>query len=84
MRGVGKTVLLNRVQEITETKPFKSVLIEAPENKRLAALIVPSLRQILFALDRFESASKQVKRGLRVLKAFVAIVKINLGDIEVG
>lgn len=59
-------------------------MIEASGNKRLAALIEPSPRQIFFVLDRFESVSEQVKRGLRVLKAFVATVKVNLGDIEDG
>ena len=84
LRGVGKTVLLNRVQEIAETNDYKAVLVEAPENKLLAALLIPHLRQILFALDRFENVNEHVKRGLRVLKAFSGAVKVSLGDFEIG
>ena len=84
LRGVGKTVLLNRVQEIAETNDYKAVLVEVPENKPLAALLLPPLRQILFALDRFENVNEHVKRGLRVLKAFSGAVKVSLGDFEIG
>ncbi len=84
LRGVGKTVLLNRVQEIAEGNDYKAVLIEASENKRLAALLVPHIRQILFALDRFENVSEHVKRALRVLKSFASAVRVNLGNIEIG
>ena len=84
LRGVGKTVLLNRIEEIAETDGYKVVLIEAPENKPLAALLIPPLRRILLALDRFENVNEHVKRGLRVLKAFVGAVKVNMGNFEIG
>lgn len=84
LRGVGKTVLLNRIQEIAEEAGYKAIAIEAPENKRLPALLIPPLRQILLALDRLERVNEYVKRGLRVLKSFAVTFKSDLGDFNLG
>lgn len=84
LRGVGKTVLLNRIQTLAEEAGYQSVLVEAHERKPLAALLAPSLRQILFVLDRMASLSAKAKRGLRVLKSFVSAVKLKVQDIEIG
>lgn len=84
LRGVGKTVLLNEIQAIADKQGYKSVLVEAPENKRLPALLLPPLRQILLTLDRHEKVSDHVKRGLRVLKSFANAVRIKHGELEIG
>ena len=84
LRGVGKTVLLNEIQKLAEKEGYKSVLVEAHENKSLAALLLPPLRQILFNLDRMENASQKVKRGLRVLKSFFNRIKVKVHDIELS
>lgn len=84
LRGVGKTVLLNRMQEISEAKNYKSVFVEATEEKPLPALLYPYLRQLLISLDRMENLSEQVKRGLRVLRSFANSVKVKYESIEIG
>lgn len=84
LRGVGKTVLLVRIRELAEAAGCKAVMIEAHEGKPLPALIVPSLRQILFQLDRVAGASDKVKRGLRILRSFMNSVKITINEIDVG
>jgi len=84
LRGVGKTVLLNRIRELAEANGFHTVSVEAHENKTLPALLLPPLRQLLFALDRMANVSEKAKRGLRVLKSFLNGVKLSIGDIEVG
>ena len=84
LRGVGKTVLLNRVREIAEAQGYQAVLIEAHENKSLPLLLLPPLRQTLFALDRMQNVSQKVKRGLRVLRSFIGAVKVKMGDAEFG
>jgi hypothetical protein len=84
LRGVGKTVLLNRVREMAEEADYKSVFIEAHENKALPALLLPPLRQLLIALDRVAGISEKAKRGLRVLKSFFNGVKLKYQDIEIG
>jgi len=84
LRGVGKTVLLNRIEELAEREGYRALMIEAHENKSLAALLLPPLRQLLLALDRIELVNEQVKRGLRILKSFASAVKFNVGEFEVG
>lgn len=82
LRGVGKTVLLNEIQYIAEKKGYKTVFIEALEDKKLPNLLLPHLRQLLYFLDRNERANEYVKRALRVLRAFVDSIKLKYQDIE--
>lgn len=84
LRGVGKTVLLNKVKEIAENVSCKSALIEVHEDKELPALLVPALRRILLGLSRTERLSSNVSRALRVLKGFVNAIHVSYGDIDVG
>jgi hypothetical protein len=84
LRGVGKTVLLNRVRELAEAQRYGVVMVEATETRSLPELLVPALRQLLFQLDAMAGVSNKVKRGLRVLRSFVGAVKLKVGDIELG
>ncbi len=84
LRGVGKTVLLNKIREMAEAAGYRAVLIEAHEGKPLAALLLPSLRQLMIALDRMANISQKAKRGLRVLKSFFNGLKLRYHDIEIG
>jgi len=84
LRGVGKTVLLNRVREMAQAEGYQALLIEAHESKPLPLLLLPPLRQALFALDRMQNVSQKVKRGLRVLRSFISTVKVKVGDAEFG
>lgn len=82
LRGVGKTVLLNEINCLSEESGYKSILIEAHEKKSLATLLLPHLRQLLFQLDRMENISRKVKRGFHVLKSFMNGVKMKIHDVE--
>jgi AAA ATPase-like protein len=84
LRGVGKTVLLNKVRELASGFDYRAVLIEAHEGKPLAALLLPALRQVLISLDRMAQISQKAKRGLRVLKSFFDGLKLKYHDIEIG
>lgn len=83
LRGVGKTVLLHKISELAEQSGYKSLMIEASENKNLPELIVPYLRQLLYSLDTGERVSDKVKRALRVLKSFMLKVRPD-GGVEFG
>src|ERR1700730_2749611 len=50
LRGVGKTVLLNKVESIAEQSGYTAALVETPETKNLPELLIPCLRKILFRL----------------------------------
>jgi hypothetical protein len=84
LRGVGKTVLLNRIWEQAETDGYKSVLIEAHEDKALPDLLIPHLRKLLYSLDVIKDVSDKVKRGFRVLGSFIKGVKAKVGEVEFG
>src|SRR5581483_1325617 len=69
LRGVGKTVLLNRFQTIAVDDGLIGLLVEASEAGDFPRLIAARLRKVLFDLDR-GTVSASVKRALGVLKAF--------------
>jgi hypothetical protein len=84
LRGVGKTVLLNRIRELADEFDYSSVLIEAHEGKSLGELLLPALRQLLIELDRMAQISQKAKRGLRILKSFFNGLKVKFHEIEIG
>ena len=61
LRGVGKTVLLNEIKRLAEAEEYRTIAIEAHEDKPLGRLIAPYLRSLLFELDRrrFRCAQSQ-------------------------
>jgi hypothetical protein len=84
LRGVGKTVLLNRIRLDAEARGFLSVKIEAPEERSLPALLVPSLRSTLLRLSHGAVARAALDRALRALAGFAKALKFKYEDIEVG
>ena len=84
LRGVGKTVLLDRMRDDTEAAGIHTVRIEAPEERSLPALLAPELRQALLRLSRNEMAKDLAKRALRGLAGFAGALKVKYQDIEVG
>src|SRR5215469_11126153 len=76
LRGVGKTVLLNRVAQDAETRGIAAVRIEAPEQRSLPALLAPPLRTALIKLNRIEAAKTGVHRAMRALASFASALKI--------
>lgn len=84
LRGVGKTVLLNEIEDIAQQGGFKTIFIEAHAGKSLVESLVPRLRSVLYSLDRIAKMGNQVKRALGVLKGFVGSFKASIHDFSVG
>ena len=84
LRGTGKTVLLNEFKLTAESEGLLVSRIEAPEDAHLARLIVPEMRKILRSLSTVESARHIAVRGLRGLRNFASMFKIEAGGIGVG
>jgi hypothetical protein len=84
LRGVGKTVLLNEMDRKAAADGYRTVFIEAHEEKTLAALLVPHLRKLFYELNRIAGAGDKVRRGLAILKSFVGAVKVTVADVEFG
>lgn len=84
LRGVGKTVLLNRMRANAESEGIHTLLVEAPEARSLPAILAPELRVALLRLSRSEQARALARRALRGLAGFVGALKFKYDDIEVG
>lgn len=84
LRGVGETVLLDRMREDAEAAGMQTLRIEAPEGRSLPAMLAPQLRQALLRLSRNEQAREFGHRALRALAGFARGLKIKYQDIEVG
>ena len=84
LRGVGKTVLLDRMREEAEATGIQTLRIEAKEKGSLPAMLVPQLRQALLRLSRNANAKDLAQRALRGLAGFAKALKVKYGDIEVG
>lgn len=69
LRGVGKTVLLNRFHEIARDEELQVAYIEAPESGDFRRLLATRLRAILLGMDE-GPVSRAVTRALGTLKSF--------------
>ena len=82
LRGVGKTVLLDRLHRRAADRGFASVKIEAPEGAPLPALLVPQLRSALLRLDRGKAALAGARKALGALRNFASAFKLKFGELE--
>ncbi|HTB21850.1 MAG TPA: ATP-binding protein [bacterium] len=84
LRGVGKTVLLDRMRDDAEETGLQTLRIEAPEGRSLPAMLAPQLRQALLRLSQNERAKELAQRALKGLAGFAKALKVKYQDIEVG
>src|SRR5687767_699207 len=84
LRGVGKTVLLNEIERMAKAQGYRTILVEAREDRPLGPLLAPYLRMLLFDLDRMAGAGDKAKRGLRVLRSFIGALKVTMGEVTFG
>jgi hypothetical protein len=84
LRGVGKTVLLDRMRADAENTGIETMRIEAPEDRSLPALLAPELRLALLRLSRVAKAKDLAQRALKGLAGFAKALKVKFRDIEVG
>ena len=77
-------MLLNRIQAAAEAEGYLPVSLEAPEERKLAELLVPPLRNLLLRLDRAQGRKDKLRRALSALASFAARFKVTIGDIGVG
>ena len=84
LRGVGKTVLLERMRLDAESGGLRTVRVEAPDERSLPGLLAPQLRTVLLRLSHDEASRDLAQRALRALAGFVEALKVKFGDIEVG
>ena len=84
LRGVGKTVLLNRIRLNAEAEGLVSVPIEAPEGRSLPAILIPAMRSALIRMSLAASVRSAFDSSLRALAGFAKALKVKYADIEVA
>lgn len=84
LRGVGKTVLLNKIEQIAEERGYLTSFIEAPEDRKLVDLLYPKIHQVLRKLSFIETAKTATHSAFRALRSFASVFKIRMGDFEVS
>src|SRR6476469_2638817 len=70
LRGVGKTVLLDRMRDDAEASGIRTVRAEAPEGRSLPSILAPQLRIVLLGLSLNDKAKAMAQRALRALAGF--------------
>ena len=84
LRGVGKTVLLNKIEEIAERSGHITSFIEAPEGKSLSELLVPKINQALRKLSLSAQAKAKAHLALRALRSFASVFNLSYGDVSLS
>jgi len=84
LRGVGKTVLLERMRQDAEVDGCQTIAMETSEDQSLPGMLAPRLRTCLLRLSASEKAKEAGRRGLRALAGFVRGLKVRYHDIEVS
>lgn len=84
LRGVGKTVLLNKIEQIAEGRGYFTSFIEAPEQQNLVDLLYPKIQQVLRKLSLVETAKTTAHAAMRALRSFASAFSIKMGDFEVS
>lgn len=84
LRGVGKTVLLDKMRADAEATGVHCVRLEAPETRSLPALLAPQLRLVLLRMSATAAAKDRAINALRALAGFAKGLKVKFNDIEIG
>lgn len=84
LRGVGKTVLLNKIEEMAEGAGHVTSFIEAPEERALSELLVPKINQALRKLSISENAKATVYRAFRALRSFASAFSVSYGEASIS
>ena len=84
LRGTGKTVLLNTIENTAEENDYLTSVIEAPEDKPLAELLYPKMQQVLRKLSLIENAKAKTYAAMKALRGFASAFKVQIGDLSIS
>ena len=83
LRGVGKTVVLNEIRDMSRKQGILPIKIEVNEDETLAEQLVPLLKDTFFDLDRLAKAKDKIKKGIVALRNFMGTLKLRYGDFGI-
>ena len=73
LRGVGKTVLLNHLNNMATEDGYIVEQMEMSENDKFDMKMTNHIRKILLQISLFENAKDKLKKAFRVLKSLSLI-----------
>lgn len=82
LRGVGKTVLLNRFEALAEDAGCQTAFLEIEPSNTLAQQLAPPLQQILHRLDRLKKTGADLQKAFGSLRSFASMFKATVADID--
>ena len=84
LRGVGKTVLLKRIEKMAISVGYQTIYMEVTENHNFSRMLALSLRSTLFKLSVLERTKTYSRQALGLLRNFAAAFKFEIGEIGVS
>lgn len=83
LRGVGKTVLLNRFRELAEERTWIAVESEIDSRTELGPVMARMCRRSLYSIDAPKRWGQRARRAAEVLKSFTLTVDPS-GTVTIG
>lgn len=83
LRGVGKTVLLNKIEDLADEAGHLTSMIEAPDGKQLAELLLPKISQVLRKLSLIDATKQKVRAAYSALVSFASTFKVSIGETTI-
>ena len=84
LHGTGKTVLLNKIEQLAESHGHLTAFTEAPEDRSLADLLYPKIHQVIRKLSNVENAKAKAHAAMRALRGFASVFKVSVGDVSLS
>jgi len=84
LRGVGKTVLLNRLAQDAAREKFVCLHIEAQEDRPLSAMLIPELHKSLLRIGRAEAVKKAARHALNIIAGVARSLQIEYQGMSIG
>ncbi|MBI1251357.1 MAG: AAA family ATPase [Alphaproteobacteria bacterium] len=84
LRGVGKTVLLNKFEQLAEAQGCQTALFEADAERSLPEMLTPQLHRLLLRLNVIKRVGHDVQKAFGQLRAFAGVFKVSIGEVEFG
>ncbi|MHB8369931.1 MAG: AAA family ATPase [Leptospirales bacterium] len=84
LRGVGKTVMLRKIEELAQKQGYTVLSLEILEGRKLGELLAPAIRKELLVLCDKHGFYALAKKSLSVLRNFVSAAHIKVSEVELG
>jgi hypothetical protein len=84
LRGVGKTVLLNVIEEQAKQEGFHVISLEATDEIGLADALIPELQHVIAKLSTVEKAKQMAISALNALRDFASAFSVEYQGATLG